>query len=267
VDRYRDAGDSRGIPLAGTHVALTGRAGLVFKPQDWLSLYGSVANGFTRPSILAQAPSANGPHDPETSRHVEVGAKSEWMSGRVQLTTAFFNTVKENVLRPDPAMGPLGNNANAVLATGQVRNRGVEIDLAGALTDRWNLAFNYAWLDSAITRDATATVIGRRMPNAPAHEAGLFTRVDLPFGGAVGGSVEYVGHREEPFAGLRAPAYTVTDVHYFHQLTPRLRVLLRVENLFDRRYSASSLFAARVGNLPGQPRTISVALTVTSARR
>jgi iron complex outermembrane recepter protein len=265
-DRYDDTGASGGLALAADHSAVTGRLGVVFKLRPSLSIYGSVANGFSRASILSQTPSANGPHDPETTRQIEVGAKSEWLEGRVQLTAAFFDARKENVLRPDPALGPSGTNFNAVLATGEVRNRGVEIDLAGALTPRWNLAFNYAYLDSEITRDLVASLVGRSMPNAPPHAAGFFTRIDLPRGAAVGGSVEYVDDRIEPFAGIRAPAYTVVDAHYFQQITSRLRLLVRVENLFDREYAASSLFAARAGNMPGQPRTASIALTITSRR-
>ncbi len=264
VDRYDDAGDNRGLALAADHTALTGRVGLVFKPVDHASLYGSVSNGFTRASVLAQTPDANGPHDPETSWQVETGAKAEWLDGRLQVTGAFFHTMKENVLRPDPALGPSGANFNSVLSTGEVRNRGLEIDLAGQVRPYWNLAVNYAYLDSTITRDLTANLVGRPMPNSAPHAVGVFTRVDLPHGAAIGGSLEYLAGREEPFAGLVAPAYTVIDAHYFQQITPRVRLLLRADNVFDARYSASSLFAARVGNIPGQPRTVSVALTVTS---
>ncbi len=104
------------------------------------------------------------------------------------------------------------------------------------------------------------------MPNAAPHEMGLFTRIDLPLGAAVGGSVEYVAEREEPFANIRAPEYGVVDLHYFQRIGPRLRLLFRIENVFDTRYAASSLFAARAGNMPGQPRTASIALTVSSPR-
>jgi len=184
----------------------------------------------------------------------------------VQLTVAYFHAEKKNVLRPDPALGPTGNDFNAVLAVGEVRNRGVEIDLAGAVLPRWNLAFNYAYLDSEIVRDVVPSLEGRRLPNAAPHEVGFFTRVDLPAGAAVGGSVEYVAEREEPFANIRAPEYAVVDLHYFQQMGPRLRLLFRVENVFDKQYAASSLFAARAGNMPGQPRTASIALTISSAR-
>jgi iron complex outermembrane receptor protein len=264
IDRYNDSGSSAGLSLDGDQTALTGRLGLVFKPRPHISTYANVANGFSRAPVLAQTPTANGPHDAETSRQVEIGSKTEWWQGRAQLTLAGFQIVKQNVLRPDPSQGPTGTNLNAVLSTGEIRNRGFEIDLAGELMPRWNLAFNYAYLDSEITRDPTPAIVGRRMPNAPPHALGLFTRIDLPLGAAAGGSLQYVGDREEPFAGIKAPAFAVVDLHYYQQLGSRAKVLLRLDNAFDRQYASASLFAARAGNVPGQPRTFSIQLTVST---
>lgn len=55
---------------------------------------------------------------------------------------------------------------------------------------------DYAFLDSAITKDLDPTLVGRRTPNAAPHKVGLFTRIDLPRGAAVGGSLESVAERE-----------------------------------------------------------------------
>jgi len=264
LDRYDDEGRSGGLDLAVARTAATGRLGLVFKVLPTLSLYGNVANGFTRPSVLAQHPSANGPHDPETSRQFEAGLKTDLIAGRLALTSAVFTITKRNVLRPDPAFGPTGVNFNAVLATGEVRARGLEVDLAGALLPQWHIAANYAWLNSEITRDVTASLVGQKTPNAAPHKVGLFTRVDLPRGAAVAGSLEYAADRVEPFAGIVAPAFTVADLHYFQQLTTRARLQVRLENVFDTQYASSALFAARAGNIPGQPRTLSVSLTFSS---
>jgi iron complex outermembrane receptor protein len=264
VDRYDDGGlDRTGLPLDNEQGATTGRVGLVYKPATPLSIYANVANGFTRASVLAQTPSANGPHPPERSVQVEGGAKADLFAGRAQVTLALFDTVKRNVLRPDPAFGPDGTNPNALLSTGRVRNRGAEVDVAGQLASRWHLAFNYAYLRSRIEDDPTPGVVGRPMPNVAQHMAGLFTRVDLPFGTSLAGSIECRDRREEPFANLIAPAYTVVDLHVFQQVTPHIRVQVRADNVFDEQYSAFSLFAARVGNVPGAPRTLSVLLTLT----
>jgi iron complex outermembrane receptor protein len=264
VDRYDDEGTSGTINLGFEGQAATGRVGLVVKPVTGLSLYGSVANGFVRAPILAQTPGANGPHDPETADQFEVGAKSEWLEGRLQMTASAFSITKRNVLRPDPLFGPSGGNTNAVLAVGKIRNRGFEIDAAGAVLPRLNIAANYAYLQSEILEDSNRALIGKPMPNAAPHELGLFARLDLPWQGALGVALEVVGDRQEPFAGIAAPGYNTVDMQYNQSITPRMRLLVRCENLMDTRYAASSLFAARAGNFPGQPRTVSAALTITS---
>lgn len=264
VDRYADGGASGGRTLDGEQTSATGRIGLVVKPRPNVSFYANAANGFTRAPILSQTASANGPHDAETAQQVEGGAKAAALDGRIQLTASLFQIVKQNVLRPDPAFGPTGANTNALLSTGEIRNRGFEVDLAGSLLPRWNLAFNYAFLDSEITKDLTASLVGKPMPNSAPHAVGLFTRLDLARGAAIGGSLEYTGDRQEPFAGIAAPAYSVVDLHYYQQLGARARVLVRLDNVFDERYAASSLFAARAGNIPGQPRTFSIQLTVSA---
>ena len=267
ADRYDDEGRNRAIVLSADQSAVTGRVGLVFQPTPQTSVFGSVANGFQRPAILAQAPSANGPHDPEKALQFEVGAKGELAQGRLQTTLALFRGRKTNVLRPDPAQGPTGLNINAVFATGEVVNQGLEVDVAGQITPRWNVAFNYAYIDSEITKDAVASIVGKPMPNVAPHLLGLFTRVDVTKSSSLAFSLQHVGDRQEPFAGIRADAYTIADAHLYQTLTPWLRVQVRLENMFDTKYATSSLFAARAGNFPGQPRTLSVQLVSSFSRR
>lgn len=99
----------------------------------------------------------------------EVGVKSGWLDGRVQFTGAVFRAVKQNVLRPDPSFGPFGDNDFAVLQVGEIRNQGLELDIAGRILPQWNVAFNYAHLDSEIVQDVNRALIGRPMP--PSHTA------------------------------------------------------------------------------------------------
>lgn len=267
VDRYDDEGLNRTIVLEAQQSAVTGRVGLVYQPTPQTSLFGSIANGFQRPAILAQAPASNGPHDPETALQVEAGAKGDLLQGRLQTTVAVFRGRKSNILRPDPAFGPSGVNFNAVLAVGEAVNRGIEVDLAGQITPRWNVAFNYAYIDSEITEDNIAAVVGRPLPNVAPHLVGMFTRIDLTRTTSIAASLQHVGDREEPYAGIRAKAFTIADAHVYQTINDWLRVQVRLENVFDHRYATSSLFAARAGNFPGQPRTLSVQLVTSFTRR
>ena len=154
-----------------------------------------------------------------------------------------------------------------MLSVGEAVNQGLELDVAGQITPRWNVAFNYAYIDSEITKDVLASVVGKPLPNVAPHLVGLFTRLDVTRTTSVAASLQHVGDREEPYAGIRAKAFTIADVHVYQTLTDWLRVQVRLENVFDRRYATSSLFAARAGNFPGQPRTLSVQVVTSWARR
>jgi iron complex outermembrane recepter protein len=264
-ERYTDEGIITGEAGESSISAWTGRLGVVHRPTRTLSLYGNVANGFARPDFVVQVPSANGPFDPSTSLQFEGGVKADLLDRRLMVTAAAFTITKSNVLRPDPDLGPNGDNFSAVLATGEVRSRGIELDLTGTVSDRLALAANYAWLSSEILRDDDAPAnVGRPWPNAPRHSAGLTGRVDLGNGG-VGISAEYVGEREQPFAGIVAPAYTVFDVNADVRLGRFFDVRVMLSNVLDETYAVASLFAARAGNIPGEPRTLSVQLSTSSA--
>lgn len=262
---YDDSGFSGGNDLGSEESGLTGRLGLVYKPApDW-SLYGSYSTSFNRPSVLAQTPSANGPHDPETAVQLEVGAKTDLLDD-LALTGALFTITKSNVLRPDPDFGPTGANWNAALQVGEARNRGFEVELLGELRRGWQASVNYTFLDSEIREDTNQEVIGQPLPNAARHALGLFTRVDLARQLAAGVGVTAVGERLEPYAGIRAPGFTVVDLYAYRRLGNHAQLQVQLENVFDTVYATSSLFAARAGNFPGQPRTLSVLLSFRGLR-
>ncbi len=264
-DRYDDEGTVVGESGRADASALTGRLGLVFKPSERLSLYTNAANGFSRADFVHQVPSANGPFDPSRSRQVEAGAKADLLGRRLMLMASVFQIHKTNVLRPDPAYGPTGNNYAAAFATGEVRSRGLEVDLAGTVGDRMSVAANYAWLDSEILRDDDAPDnVGRPWPNSARHSAGLSSRYAVRGDVGLALGLTYVGEREQPFAGIRAPAFTVVDLAADVRLIGRFDLRVAVNNVFDTSYATASLFAARAGNIPGDPRTLAVTLTTSS---
>lgn len=267
IERYNDRGRSGTIALSGSDTVFTGRFGAVVKPLDNFAIYANFANSYTRPSILAQTPTANGPFQPEKGRQFEAGVKLELLERKLFITSSVYQINKTDVLRADPLFGPGGNNFNALLQIGAVRNRGFDIDLNGAFTRRWNFSFAYSYINSRITKDNVAAVVGKPLPNVPENTLGFFTRYDFTpeIGAGFGG--EFVGDRIEPFAGLKSPGYRTFDANYYQTFFKRFRLNLKLENVFNETYSLSSLFNPRVGNFPGQPRTFTASLTILSFRK
>ncbi|MCG8466653.1 MAG: TonB-dependent receptor [Gemmatimonadetes bacterium] len=264
VDWYDDEGEV--LEEAGTSsvTAFTGRFGVVVKPSEVVSLYGNFANGFSRPDFVHQVPSANGPFDPGRSWQLEGGIKADLLGRRLMVTAAGYTITRTNVLRPDPNFGPNGDNFSAVFATGEVRSRGLELDAVGSIGDRIAVSANYALLVSRIVRDDDAPDnVGEPWPNAPRHSAGLTGRFAVGSGG-IGVSTQFVGERQQTFAGIVAPSYAVVDLSGDLRLTDRFDLRVSLNNVFDTTYAVSSLFASRAGNIPGDPRTLRVELATAS---
>ena len=268
VERFTDDGRAGALPLRNEVAAMTGRAAAVYRILNSLSAFASFSNSFNRAPSLAQTPLANGPHDPERGRQFEAGLKNVFSGGRVLLNASWFRIQKSNVLRLDPLFGPNGDNFAAVFPIGRVRNQGVELDVTGRVTKDLSVVLNYALLDSEILADRfTPAAVGRALPNAARHSGGVFLRYDVArTGTGIHIGSEFRGRRFEPYAGFAADRYAILDVGIFQKMGKRLELRVQLDNAFDRLYATASLFAARAGNVPGAPRTATVALHFRTGR-
>ncbi|HYP07654.1 MAG TPA: TonB-dependent receptor, partial [Bryobacteraceae bacterium] len=265
VERLSDKGDAAGLPLSFGATAFTGRIGMVWRVLPWMSAFGSFSNSFNRAPALAQTPAANGPHDPETGRQFESGLKAELAGGRVLLTASLFRIRKQNVLRLDPLFGPNGDNFSAVLPVGDVANQGFEFDATGRITKQLSVLVNYSYLDSEILSDGFApSAVGSALPNATRHAAGLFLRYDITrTKTALMLGNETRGRRFEPYAGFPAAGYAIWDFGLCQRITSNVEFRAQLDNALDKLYASASLFTARAGNMPGNPRTATFSLHVT----
>ncbi|MCE6982260.1 TonB-dependent receptor, partial [Pseudomonas frederiksbergensis] len=125
------------------------RLGLVYKVDEQLSFYGSYTESFKPNSSVAPLSGGlvlDSGVEPEQGKSWELGAKLD-VPGALTGTLALFDIRKRNVLVAnfDSATGDtLYSNA------GEVRSRGVELDLSGQLSERWSLIGNYAFTDADV---------------------------------------------------------------------------------------------------------------------
>lgn len=235
------------------------RAGLTVHLDDTLSLYASAAAGFRPNSGVG----ANGQSfAPEKSRSLETGLKYVQPGEGLEATLAVFRIDKENVLSLDPA------DTSFSLPVGQMRSEGAELDLLGRLTPHLAASVGLAYTDSQVTRSSAAAVgtglaEGRRFPNVPRVSGNAFVNYAQPLSGtrsaAVGVGVSRTGERlgsVDSNTGFVLPAYTVWRLVGHYDISERLRLYAKVENLTDRRYAAFSYSEQWV--YPGVPRTWTV---------
>jgi iron complex outermembrane receptor protein len=163
-----------GAPLTYNEPAedhmFTPRFGILWRAQDWLSLYYSYSqnfgnnNGFAYPNI---------PLPPENARQNEVGAKTEFYGGRLTSTLALYNLTKYNVLAPDP------EHVGYSIAIGEIRSRGYEYDLQGGLTPNWDIVANTSYVQPITLIGNNSYPAGQRTPGVAEHTFNLWTTYKL----------------------------------------------------------------------------------------
>ncbi|WP_267433428.1 TonB-dependent receptor [Sphingomonas sp. GM_Shp_1] len=235
----------------------TYRGGAIFKPQERLSLYASWSGSFEPQSAASQNVDAGGPFAPVTGGQIEAGVKSVLLGGRLQANAAIYRIIRRNLLQVDPSQPPV-NGVDQLRPIGEVTSKGFEFDLSTDLTPNWVLLANYAYNDTKITGtvagQSLTNAVGDRFANAPRHQLGFWTRYQIaPIGTAIGFGGEYLSSRIS-LSGQTVQPYTIFDASITKSLGIA-ELMLRVDNLFDKRYTASG-FSAQTGSFPGEPRTL-----------
>ena len=234
---------------------LSPRAGLVYKPIDNVSLYASYSMAY-QPRAgeqLAALRATTSALDPETFRNRELGAKWD-LRPQLQASLAVYRLDRGNVAITDPA-----DATRMILVDGQT-TEGVEIGIAGRITDAWQLMGGYAYQDGEITTTQSATAVaGNRLAQLPRHSASLWNRYD--FSDAVGVGLGVI-HRGAIFANVdntvTLPAFTRVDAALYWTMNQSLQLQLNVENLGNTRYFASAHSNNNIS--PGAPRSAWVTL-------
>jgi len=176
-----------------------------------------------------------------------------------RLNSAIFYANKENVLTDDPLF------QNYKVAAGEVRSRGIELNIAGQITPAWKIIGGYAYTDAEVTKDNTLQK-GTSLANIPKNSFNLLNIYEFQ-GGALQGlglgvNQKYIDKRAGQTANstYTMKGYAVTDLVSYYQATPKLRLNLDLKNIFDKVYdeSAFNLYA-----YPGEPRTVQFGMSYT----
>ncbi len=245
-----------GQTLQREDVMVTPRAGLVFKPRREASLYASLATS-ALPSAgdqFASLTATTAALRPERFETREAGAKWE-PSSRLRLTGAYFLLTRSRSSAPDPS------RAGVVVQTGKQESRGVELEVQGEVTSRWQLTGAYAAQQARIVSRTTSAAAGATIPLVPGQKLALWNRVQLraPLAVALG-----VVHQARMYAAIdnavTLPAFTRIDGALFYDLGAHVAAQVNIENVANARFTVS---ANGNNNLqPGTPRLVRVSVTV-----
>ena len=233
------------------------RAGLVFKPAEPASIYGSYSVSYL-PSSGDQFSSLTATTrtlEPERFTNREVGAKWDVRTD-LALTAAAYELERTNTAAPDPA------DATRLVQTGSQRTRGFELGASGRLTSAWQLAAGYASQRAEITSRTSAAMPGAQVALVPRHSFSVWNRYQVLRTLGLGLGVVRQG---EMFTAIdnavTLPGFTRVDGAVFAGLGAHLRAQLNVENVLDREYYPTSHGNNNI--MPGAPRTVRLAVTTT----
>jgi len=205
------------------------RLGLIYKPAGNVSIYASYAESFL-PSAGDQFLTLTRTTEdvqPQRFENSEVGLKWD-LNDALSLTTAVFRVERGLFTSVDP-----NNMAQIITIPGSVTD-GMEIQLVGALTERWTVNAGYSYLDSTVDG---GTFDGNRTLQTPEHMASLWNRFDVTSRLDLALGVTYQDSyfvREDN--AVEVPGYTRVDAAAYYELSDQTRLQLNVENLFNTDY-------------------------------
>jgi iron complex outermembrane receptor protein len=206
---------------------------------------------------LSNGRSVNIALPPTTAQQYEVGLKAAVFGGRVTATLAWFDLTKQNIATPDP--DPARAAAGFQVVTGEARNRGIELDIAGELWPGVNAIATYAYIDSKITKDRgqdfanldvngnpaiTSGNTGHRFFGVPRNGGSFWLTYEpqapaargLKIGAGVVARSQQEGNNENTF---KLPGYALVNMMagYSWRIGPsKMSLQLNVDNLLNAVY-------------------------------
>ncbi|MDC2862956.1 TonB-dependent siderophore receptor [Delftia sp. DT-2] len=238
------------------HDRITPYAGLVYALDSrhsayasWTSVFQPQSNQGARGALL----------DPVTGRNLELGIKGEYAQGRLQASAALFQINQKNLPLQLPQSQCSPNVASCYAQTGEVRSRGVEFEVAGAVTPSLQLMAGYTYNRAQHVRDSDVAKAGTPYDTqTPRHLLKLSARYQLP--GAwqrwsLGGSVRTRSETRSAGYGVRQGGYTLVDLMASYQFSRQLDIRLNVSNLTDK-YYYQAIGSTQDNNHFGAPRNV-----------
>lgn len=233
---------------------VTPYAAVVYDLTSELSAYASYTEIFNPVSVKDTSGSLL---DPEEGSNIELGLKGEWFGGRLNASTAVFQSGKDNLAVQDGSnLTPEGNQA--YVAEDDTEGLGWELEVSGEPAPGWHLQGGY-------TRMVLEDSDGNRLAtqNQPKHMFKLFSSWTpaslnrLTVGGGLRWQSEVYDAANPAFRdAYTQESYTVVDLMTRYAFTDQLSLSANLNNAFDKTYR-SHLMAYHVY---GAPRNLNATL-------
>ena len=199
------------------------RAGVIFKPQDNVSLYLSYSESFLPRSgeQFKKLSASSAALDPDVYENSEIGVNWD-ITNDLSLRASYFDSEQTVATRDES-----GEAAEIV----GLQVDGIELEIKGQVNDQLYVQFGYSDMDGK-------TSSGGEPREIPDHTISLWTtyQVNDKFGYGLGVTRQGESNISNNKPGLVLPDYTRVDFAAFYEISEDLSIQLNIENLTDELY-------------------------------
>ncbi|RTL49640.1 MAG: TonB-dependent siderophore receptor [Bradyrhizobiaceae bacterium] len=229
--------------------------GIVVKPLPIASVYAAYATSSNPIGAELDATSAaygGGTYSnsgqafgPERNKGAEAGTKWELFDRRLLVTAALFQTEKDNARES----GTVNGVRNTLVAGAAYRVRGIDLEAAGKITDKWSIFGGIVLMESKILKSNVlppstspyTTNVGLQLANIAHQSFNMLTKYQLLPDWEVGGQATYRskiygGTLLAANQGTSLPDYWRFDAFVEHKFDKHLTIKLAVNNIFNKLY-------------------------------
>ncbi|WP_308419594.1 catecholate siderophore receptor Fiu [Chitinimonas koreensis] len=254
-----------GSALSGSDNLVSWKIGALYKPAANGSVYASYATSQQPPgganfALNASANNINNPNvDPQEGSNIELGTKWDLLGNKLAVTAALFRSENKNEIVTNAS-------TNETTQVGKRRVEGVELGVAGIVTQNWQISAGLAYMDPKISKGSTggnSPTDGGVIQWSPKLTFTSWTTYKLPFGLTIGGGARYVDSVTRSSSTIANPAktnmlngpdYWVFDAMAAYEINKNVNLQLNVYNLADKEY-IGSLNNSGARYSPGTPRS------------
>ncbi|MET0272029.1 MAG: TonB-dependent siderophore receptor, partial [Phenylobacterium sp.] len=228
----KSSGFSYGVDQARSASKVSPYAGLVFDITANVSAYGSYTDIFNPQS---EVDVTHRRLDPAQGKSWEAGLKSEWFGQRLYATAAVFKSKQLGLAE----FAGTFDDGKSYYAGVDTYVEGYELEVSGAITDRWLVAGGWTQLS---IEDADG---GDVRPYLPRKTLKLSTTYKVPEirNLTVGAAVRWQDDISvEDLVTIRQDSYAVVDLMAGIDVTENVRATVNIKNLFDEKYLTSLMW-------------------------
>ncbi|WP_304674624.1 TonB-dependent siderophore receptor [Neisseria blantyrii] len=244
-----ESGDGKTLHKA-SKTKFTSYVGAVYDIDGSNSLYASFSQLYTPQTSIGTDGKLL---KPRQGNQFEVGYKGSYMDDRLNTRVSLYRLKDKNAAAP---LNP--NNRNTrYAALGERVMEGVETEISGAITPKWQIHAGYSYLHSQIKTAANSRDDGIFLL-MPKHSANLWTTYQVTPELTVGSGVNAMSGITSS-AGMHAGGYATFDAMAAYRFTPKLKLQINADNIFNRHYYAR-VGSANTFNIPGSERSLTANL-------